>query len=156
MFYYYFYCVWPWWLLEDYVVSQTTRLSFDLLFSGVILCFSSCCSLLLWVELLLSCCQYFGTFQGVQISTLLSFLSTDFSIGSFKPICGFNSLGNDTNVQKTNFCTISMFVKFGPPYSVTLFEIFIFCPEIQLWFSKKIVDFFVGEKLVKMLWFWTF
>ena len=52
-----FFCVWPWWLLEDYVVSQTTRLSFDLLFSGVILCFSSCCSLssMLWVleELLL-------------------------------------------------------------------------------------------------------
>ena len=27
----------------------------------------------------------------------------------------------------------------------TLFEIFIFCPEIQLWFPKKIVDFF-GRK----------
>ena len=32
----------------------------------------------------------------------------------------------------------------------TLFEIFIFCPKIQLWFSEKIVDV-LGEKLVKML-----
>ena len=39
---------------------------------------------------------------------------------------------------------------------ITLFEIFIFCPKIQLWFPEKIVDFFGGEKLVKMLWFWTF
>ena len=67
----------------------------------------------------------------------------------------------------------------------TLFEIFIFCPKIQLWFPEKIADFlggeklvknvvvldylavdnfdfprklsiFLGEKLVKMLWFWTF
>ena len=37
----------------------------------------------------------------------------------------------------------------------TLFEILIFCPIIQLWFPKKFVDF-LGEKLVKMLWFWTF
>ena len=37
----------------------------------------------------------------------------------------------------------------------TLFEIFIFCPKIQLWFPEKIVDFW-GEKLVNMLWFWTF
>ena len=44
----------------------------------------------------------------------------------------------------------------GLIYSMfTLFEIFIFCPKIQLWFSVKIVDF-LGEKLVKMLWFWTF
>ena len=35
----------------------------------------------------------------------------------------------------------------------TLFEIFIFCPKFQLWFSEKIGDFFGGEKLVKMLWF---
>ena len=42
------------------------------------------------------------------------------------------------------------------PYCVTLFEIFIFCPKIQLSFPEKIVDFFGGEKLVKMLWFWTF
>ena len=34
----------------------------------------------------------------------------------------------------------------------TLFEIFIFCPKIQLWFPEKIVDF-LGEKLAKMLWF---
>ena len=63
---------------------------------------------------------------------------------------------------------------------ITLFEIFIFCPKIQLWFPEKIVDFFrwktrenvvvldflavdnfdftrkivkkiLGEKLVKML-----
>ena len=26
-------------------------------------------------------------------------------------------------------------------YSYTLFEIFIFCPKIQLWFPEKIVDF---------------
>ena len=39
---------------------------------------------------------------------------------------------------------------------VTLFEIFIFCPKIQLWFPEKIVDFLGGENLVKMLWFWTF
>ena len=38
----------------------------------------------------------------------------------------------------------------------TLFEIFMFCPKIQLWFPETIVDFFLGEKLVKMLWFWTF
>ena len=25
---------------------------------------------------------------------------------------------------------------------ITLFEIFIFCPKIQLWFPEKIVDFF--------------
>ena len=30
---------------------------------------------------------------------------------------------------------------------LTLFEIFIFCPKIQLWFSEKIVDFF-GENVV--------
>ena len=30
-----------------------------------------------------------------------------------------------------------------------------FCPKIQLWFPVKIVDF-LGEKLVKMLCFWTF
>ena len=40
-------------------------------------------------------------------------------------------------------------------YCNTLFEIFIFCPKIQLWFPEKIVDFW-DEKLVKMLWFWTF
>ena len=28
----------------------------------------------------------------------------------------------------------------------TLFEIFIFCPKIQLWFPDKIVDFFWGWK----------
>ena len=28
----------------------------------------------------------------------------------------------------------------------TLFEIFIFCPKIQLWFPEKIVDFFSGWK----------
>ena len=40
----------------------------------------------------------------------------------------------------------------------TLFEIFIFCPKIQLWFPDNIVDFlhFLSEKLAKMLWFWTF
>ena len=68
----------------------------------------------------------------------------------------------------------------------TLFEIFIFCTKIQLWFPEKIVDFLgwktrenvvvldilavdnfdftrkivkkkkLGEKLVKMLGFWTF
>ena len=67
----------------------------------------------------------------------------------------------------------------------TLFETFIFCPKIQLWFPEKVVDFFewktcenivvldflavdnfdftrkivkknLGEKLVKMLWFWAF
>ena len=31
-----------------------------------------------------------------------------------------------------------------------------FCPKIQLWFPEKIVEIFWGEKLVKMLWFWTF
>ena len=41
-------------------------------------------------------------------------------------------------------------------FDVTLFEIFIFCPKIQLWFPEKVVDFIGGEKLVKMLWFWTF
>ena len=38
----------------------------------------------------------------------------------------------------------------------TLVEILIFCPKIQLWCPEKIVDFFLGEKLVKMLWFWIF
>ena len=42
-----------------------------------------------------------------------------------------------------------------PAAPYTLFEIFIFCPKIQLWSPLKIVDF-LGEKLVKMLWFWTF
>ena len=37
----------------------------------------------------------------------------------------------------------------------TLFEIFIFCPKIQLWFPEK-MSIFWGEKLVKMLWVWTF
>ena len=35
----------------------------------------------------------------------------------------------------------------------TLFEMFIFCPKIQLWFPEKIVDFFGGEKLAKI---WAF
>ena len=35
---------------------------------------------------------------------------------------------------------------------ITLFDIFIFCPKVQLWFPEKIVDFLLGEKLVKMLW----
>ena len=38
---------------------------------------------------------------------------------------------------------------------ITLFEIFIFFPKIHLSFPVKIVNF-LGEKLVKMLWFWTF
>ena len=41
-------------------------------------------------------------------------------------------------------------------YFCTPFEIFIFCPKIQLWFPEKIVEFFWGEKLVKMLWLWAF
>ena len=40
-------------------------------------------------------------------------------------------------------------------FSDTLFEIFIFSPKIQLWFPGKIVDFFLVEKLVKMLGFWS-
>ena len=52
----------------------------------------------------------------------------------------FTLFENDQN--KSHFC-------------ITLFKIFIFCPKIQLWFSMKLVDFLV-EKLVKMLWFWTF
>ena len=39
--------------------------------------------------------------------------------------------------------------------SMCLVQIFIFCPKIQLSFPEKIVDF-LGEKLVKMLRFWTF
>ena len=38
----------------------------------------------------------------------------------------------------------------------TLLEIFIFCPKIQVQFPVQIVGVFLGEKLVKMLWFWTF
>ena len=38
----------------------------------------------------------------------------------------------------------------------TLFEIFIFCPKIQLCFPEKIVVFFWGEKLAKLLWYWAF
>ena len=30
-----------------------------------------------------------------------------------------------------------------------------FCPKIQLDFTRKL-SIFLGEKLVKMLWFWTF
>ena len=30
-------------------------------------------------------------------------------------------------------------------YNATLFEIFIFCPKIQLWFPEKIVDFLGGK-----------
>ena len=30
------------------------------------------------------------------------------------------------------------------------------CPKIQLWFPEKNCRFFLGEKLVKMLWFWAF
>ena len=70
-------------------------------------------------------------------------------------------------------------------FKTTMFEIFIFCPKTLLWFLEKIVDFFgwktcenvvvldflavgnfdftrkivkksLGEKLVKMLWFWSF
>ena len=37
----------------------------------------------------------------------------------------------------------------------TLFEIFIFCPKIHLWFPEK-MSIFWGEKLVKMLWFGAF
>ena len=77
------------------------------------------------------------------------------------------------------------YYQYTQQYKNTLFEIFIFCPKIQLWFPEKIVDFFLvkiswnccgfglfscwqlwfhekivkkiwGEKLVKMLWFWTF
>ena len=33
-------------------------------------------------------------------------------------------------------------------YIFTLFEIFIFCPKIQLWFPEKIVDTF------RIVWFW--
>ena len=42
------------------------------------------------------------------------------------------------------------------PCKITLFEIFIFCSKIQLWFLKKMSFFFLGEKLAKMLWFWAF
>ena len=35
----------------------------------------------------------------------------------------------------------------------TLFEIFLFCPKIQLRLPRII---FLGEKLMKMLGFWTF
>ena len=31
-----------------------------------------------------------------------------------------------------------------------------FYPKIQLWFPEKSCPFVLGEKLVKMLWFWTF
>ena len=58
----------------------------------------------------------------------------------------------ETQFLKTiHKCLILSF--FGLKY--TLLQIFIFCPKIQLWFPVKIVDF-LGEKLVKMLWFWTF
>ena len=42
-----------------------------------------------------------------------------------------------------------------PPKMDTLFEIFNFCPKIQHLFPEKIVEN-KKEKLVKMLWFWTF
>ena len=38
----------------------------------------------------------------------------------------------------------------------TLFEIFIFCPKNSTLISQENCRFFWGEKLVKMLWFWTF
>ena len=37
----------------------------------------------------------------------------------------------------------------------TLFQIFIFCPKLQLWFPEKKLSIFWGEKLLKMLRFWT-
>ena len=33
-------------------------------------------------------------------------------------------------------------LKYTQPSKYTLFEIFIFCPRIQLWFSEKMVKFF--------------
>ena len=37
----------------------------------------------------------------------------------------------------------------------TLFEIFIFCPKLNFDFPRKL-SIFLGEKLVKMMRFWTF
>ena len=64
----------------------------------------------------------------------------------------FESERFDTNLyyNKSRVATI-VFLVF-----LTLFEIFIFRPKIQLWFTEKIIHFLGGEKLVKMLWFWTF
>ena len=69
---------------------------------------------------------------------------------------------NNMHTLFTFDCKIQVRVRFEiqimvyiQPVILTLFEIFIFCPKIQLWFPEKIVDF-LGEKLVKMLWFWTF
>ena len=38
----------------------------------------------------------------------------------------------------------------------TLFEIFIFLSKNSTLISRENCRFFLGEKLVKMLWFWTF
>ncbi len=58
-------------------------------------------------------------------------------------------------IPKSLFWLFFVMAKIMEVICYTLFEIFIFCPKIQLWFPVKIVDF-LGEKLVKMLWFWTF
>ena len=41
-------------------------------------------------------------------------------------------------------------------FGITLFEIFIFCPKIQLWFPREKLSDFFGWKLVKILLFWIF
>ena len=70
------------------------------------------------------------------------------------------TIGNEEE-KETNNMKIWKFVKFNKivwqshTELNTLFQIFIFCPKIQLWFPEKFVDF-LGEKLVKMLWFWTY
>ena len=53
---------------------------------------------------------------------------------------------NRLNPQLHSIDTVKHFLQFFNRLSNTLFEIFIFCPEIQLWFPEKIVDFFGGWK----------
>ena len=66
-----------------------------------------------------------------------------------------NLTNNDKKLDQLEFTKVRYF--FCPDkIFFTLFEIFIFCPKIQLWFPEKIVDFLGGEKLAKMLWFWAF
>ena len=46
-------------------------------------------------------------------------------------------------------------VDFTKKNHYTLFEIFIFVQKFHFDFPRKL-SIFLGEKLVKMLWFWTF
>ena len=55
-----------------------------------------------------------------------------------------------------HFCIPCKFSNSLQHWYNTLFEFFIFCPKNQLWFPENNCQIVLGEKLVKMLRFWTF